>query len=355
MMASRRTETGIRVHGRRLSCAVLLTTACFTGQAHADVNADSERANLLFKKGKLAFNDGKYSDALRIYNEAWHLKQSPDIAANLAQTEAELGKHRDAAEHFAFALAHLLPSSTDEQKKALSEGLEVEKKEIGTLHVTLEPSDSQLSIDDSVITMPVNGDIYVNPGDHRASVTREGYEANQQTVHVSKGGSQVLWIKLQQTGAPTPNAATEASQVPSYSEAPKVGEWSSSRSMVPAVVGGGLVIAGAAVGVGFLLAGNSRQHDLNNASDALVAKGGNDACSVGTVYASDCAALHDHSKAVDRDRAIEVTGFVVAGAAAVGTAVYLLWPHSSATTSRSVTPSFAILPGAGTVGLAGRF
>src|SRR5450432_3766800 len=148
------------------SACLLLTFAisAISAPAHAQGNAaDSERANVLFKKGKIAFNDGKYSDALRIYTAAWQLKQSPDIAANLAQTESELGKHRDAAEHFAFALAHLLPSSTDEQKKALAEGLEIEKRSVGTLHVTLEPADAALNVDDAPVTLPTNGDVYVEP------------------------------------------------------------------------------------------------------------------------------------------------------------------------------------------------
>src|SRR3954463_15429616 len=160
-MASRRFGIGPRVLSRGLACACLLIATGIAGLADAQGDGpDNDRANLLFKKGKVAFNAGKYNDALRIYNEAWSLKQSPDIAANLAQTESELGKHRDAAEHFAFALAHLLPSTTDEQKRALAEGLEVEKKEIGTLHVTLEPADSKLSLDDAVIALPANGDVY---------------------------------------------------------------------------------------------------------------------------------------------------------------------------------------------------
>ncbi|MEO8919481.1 MAG: tetratricopeptide repeat protein [Polyangiaceae bacterium] len=335
-----------------LPCAVLLATACFAGHARADANADSDRANLLFKKGKVAFNDGKYNDALRIYNEAWHLKQSPDIAANLAQTEAELGKHRAAAEHFAFALAHLLPSSTDEQKKALAEGLEIEKKEIGTLHVTLEPAESQLSIDDAPVTLPANGDLYVEGGDHRTSVTREGYESNAQTVHVSKGSSQVLWIKLLELGAARPSAAPAPAPADG-SAPPRLSDDSSSRSLVPAILGGGLVVAGAAVGVVFLLAGNSSQDDAD-ALGASTLKTPN-ACGANTRFVTDCGKLHDDNKAIDRDRTLEVTGFVVAGAAAIGTAVYLLWPHSTASTARLLTPTFAVMPGAGSLGLTGQF
>src|SRR5450755_1343281 len=217
MKASKRIEMGSPVFGRGLASACLLAVFSAAGPARADGNADNERANLLFKKGKIAFNEGKYTDALRIYDEAWHLKQSPDIAANLAQTEAELGKHRDAAEHFAFALAHLLPSSTDEQKTALAAGLEIEKKEVGTLHVTLEPADAALNVDDAPVTLPTNGDVYVEPGDHRASVTREGYQLNQQTLHVSKAGARVLWIKLEpaEGGGVAPVSAAAAGTTPS--------------------------------------------------------------------------------------------------------------------------------------------
>jgi hypothetical protein len=366
MKASRRIKQGCRVPGRGLASACLLAGLCFASSARAEGNAaDSERANLLFKKGKVAFNEGKYNDALRIYSEAWHLKQSPDIAANLAQTEAELSKHRDAAEHFAFALAHLLPSSTDEQKKALAEGLELEKKEIGTLHVTLEPADAAFSIDDAAVTLPVNGDVYVEPGDHRASITREGYQPSQQTLHVSKGGARVLWIRLDSAAgspvAPTPpveSAASSSSELPrESSNRPSSADSgvSSGRSLVPAFIGGGLVVVGAAVGVGFLLSANSSQKDADRLSGQLTMTGGANPCGAGTPFGDDCATLHNDNKAIDRSRGVEIAGFAVAGAAAVGTVVYLLWPHSNASAARRFVPSFAAAPGAGTLSFAGRF
>src|SRR6187402_414994 len=178
MKTSRRTGSKSRVAriARRLAGAAFVLALGLSTRAFADNSADSDRANLLFKRGKVAFNDGKYADALRIYSEAWRLKQSPDIAANLAQTESELGQHRAAAEHFAYALAHLLPSSTDEQKYALSEGLEQEKRAIGSLRVTLEPADATLTIDEQPLTLPVNGEVFVEPGEHRVLASREGYE-----------------------------------------------------------------------------------------------------------------------------------------------------------------------------------
>ena len=353
-MASTRFGIGPKGLSRGLACACLLIATSLAAHAHAQGDSDSDRANQLFKKGKVAFNAGKYNDALRIYNEAWSLKQSPDIAANLAQTESELGKHRAAAEHFSYALSHLLPSSTDEQQQALAEGLAQEKKEIGSLHVTLEPADSVLTIDDVTVIVPAGGDIFLDPGEHRVSVTHEGYQSNQQTLHLSKGASQVLWIKLTELGAtpatdPAQNAAaSDVTLPPLHSH--------SRRSIVPALVGGGIAVAGAAVGVVFLLAANSSQEDADHLRASLP---GPNACGEGSPYVTECGKLQDKNSDIDRQRTIEIVGFSVAGAAAVGTAVYLLWPHSHSSSRGSLpgnlSPTFAMTPGGTNFGLSGRF
>lgn len=349
-MASIRYGIGPRVLSRGLACACLLLATAFAGPLHAQGDgAEGDRANQLFKKGKVAFNAGKYNDALRIYTEAWSLKQSPDIAANLAQTESELGRHRDAAEHFSFALDHLLPSSTDEQKQALAEGLAQERREIGALRVTLEPSDAELKIDGVPVAVPPSGDVFVDPGEHAVSVTREGYETNQQTVRISRGASQVLWIKLTQSGGSADaqhQTSSDVSQPPQHEH--------SHRSIVPAIVGGGLVLAGAAVGTVFLVSANSSQKDADQLKSSLP---GENACGAGTPYLNDCAALHDKNSDIDRARTIEIVGYSVAGAAAIGTAVYLLWPRSHAheRTSLTLHPTLAITPSATNFALSGRF
>ncbi|HET7542544.1 MAG TPA: tetratricopeptide repeat protein [Polyangiaceae bacterium] len=355
-MASTRFGIGPKGLSRGIACACLLIATGFAARGYAQGESDSDRANLLFKKGKVAFNAGKYNDALRIYTEAWSLKQSPDIAANLAQTESELGKHRAAAEHFSYALAHLLPSSTDEQQQALAEGLAQEKKEIGSLHVTLEPTDCVLTIDDIVLPLPAGGDVFVEPGEHTVSVTREGYQANRQTVHLSKGASQVLWIKLTELGATPDTAADPAHQKdPTDVNLPPVHNHSR-RSMVPALVGGGVAVAGAAVGVTFLFAANSSQEDADHLRASLP---GPNACGEGSPYTEQCAKLHDKNSDVDRQRTIEIVGFSVAGAAAVGTAVYLLWPRSHSSSRASLpadlSPTLALTPNSTHFGLTGRF
>src|SRR6478609_2950820 len=334
MMVSIRLGIGSRVLSRGLACACLLTAMAATGRVQAEGGgADSDRANMLFKKGKVAFNAGEDDDALRIYSEAWSVKQGADIAANLAQTESELGRHRDAAEHFSYALDHLLPSSTDEQKQALAEGLSQEKKEIGTLRVTLEPSDSVLTIDGARITVPPSGDVFLEPGEHAVSVNHEDCEPNQQTIRISRGASQVLWIKLT-ASAGTHRAADGATQPTDVT--PPSGSHSH-RSIVPAVIGGGLVVAGAAVGVVFLVSANSSQKDADELRAKLPAEP--NVCGAGSPHASECTSLHDKNSDIDRARTIEIVGFSVAGAAAVGTAIYLLWPPSRSYATSAFSPT----------------
>jgi len=370
-MTAKNTTTSLRclATARRGACLLMaFAFSTFSVPAQAQSNAaDSERANLLFKKGRTALNEGKFSDALRIYNEAWQLKQSPDIAANLALTESQLGKHRDAAEHYAFALSHLLPSSTDEQKASLAEGLENQKKEVGTLHVTLEPADSALNVDGVAIAVPASGDIFVEPGEHRCSVSHEGYETKQQTAQVSKGGSQVLWIKLVPTGglaAPAPAASAASLGDRSTSSAPDSAPPAlneNKRSRVPVFVLGGVAAAGIGTGIGFLLSAQSHGNKADELAQGIPSQNG---CGAGTPNNSDCAALHDENQNRASARTVAAVSFAVGGAALAGMVTYLVWPHGgSRASSRAadsvqfsgLTPQFELARGIGTVGLNGRF
>jgi hypothetical protein len=241
---------------------------------------------------------------------------------------------------------------------------------VGTLHVTLEPGDAAFSVDDAPVTLPTNGDVYVEPGDHRTSVTREGYQVNQQALHVSKGGARVLWIKLEPVAGGSVVATSPAESVTNPdSELPRDStnrpslpdnESSGGRSLVPAFVGGGIAVAGAAVGIGFLLSGNSHG---NKADDLANKISGQSGCSTGTLYAADCTSLHSENQSAASARRLETVSFAVAGAAAVATVLYLLWPHAEGTTGRvsgpvnfsALAPTLEVARGSATVGMSARF
>ena len=78
------------------------------------------------------------AEAERLFAEALAMRKSSDIAANLAQSELEQQKFRKAAEHFSWALANLLPSASDAQRKAVETGLARSRTEVAVLRLDRE-------------------------------------------------------------------------------------------------------------------------------------------------------------------------------------------------------------------------
>ena len=105
------------------------------------------------------------------------------------------------------------------------------------------------------------------------------------------------------------------------------------RSIVPALIGGALFVAGVAVGVGFRIASANELDDV----DAMKAELGPNPCGTGTTHVSECAEIRHGVDGARTDENISTAGFVTAGVALVATAVYWFWPVSSA--DRSAAPS----------------
>ena len=118
-MPRTRSYSRFLVLGIALGTCLLVAPRGARGQTAA---SETARVTELFKSGKAAFAKGNMSEAERLFAEALALRKSSDIAANLAQSELEQQKYKRAAEHFSWALANLLPSATDAQRKAIVPG-----------------------------------------------------------------------------------------------------------------------------------------------------------------------------------------------------------------------------------------
>jgi len=95
-------------------------------------------------------------------------------------------------------------------------------------------------------------------------------------------------------------------------------------SLTPVFVGGGIALAGAALGIGFRVSAASKEDEVT----VLQQRNGRDGCKTGTASAADCEAVKGAADSVDSRRNISTVSFVVAGAALVGTTVYWFWPRS---------------------------
>ena len=103
-----------------------------------------------------------------------------------------------------------------------------------------------------------------------------------------------------------------------------------SSSTRPIVAGTIVALTGVATGIVSLVQAKDDHNASKLAMDALDQRGlGDHGCLPGTDSVSLCAALLKSTRDYDEHRALGIAGFALAGAAALGTTAYLVWPRSS--------------------------
>jgi tetratricopeptide (TPR) repeat protein len=290
--------------------------------------SDTAKVTQLFKSGKAAFGKGDMAEAERLFAEAFALRKSSDIAANLGQSQLEQQKYRKAAENFQWALANLLPSATDAQRKAVETGLARSRAEVALLRLDIEPAGSDVLVgEQNVGKSPIAGGVYVDPGEVIVSVKHEGFVAIDKRVMAAKGTEQAVEISLApKEPSPTPpalapvDAGLGARSEPPAS--PPNHDASPTKNLVPAFIATGVAVAGGVVGVVFTLKASSKEDEANQLRDRLNADGG---CGKdGTAAPADCAQLTRERESQDSSRNLGIGAFVVGGAAALA-AGYFYW------------------------------
>jgi hypothetical protein len=307
---------------KRLLLGLVLASASARAQEKA-VPGDLERAMAAVQEGRQAFAAGKMHDALRAFRDAWVLRKTPDVAANMAIIEANFGQHRDAAEHFQFALARLPPSTSDEQGDAISAGLKKEKQEVVTLAMRVSPESATITVDGTQVDMAA--ELYVSPvTTHTISAAASGYAPESRTISAAAGATASVVFELKSTElAPSTSAIAPS---PEPMGAPTGDQPSQRRSLVPVFIGGGVAVAAAVVGTVFWIDSGKALDRAHAARDALPP--GDSACGTGTPLHDQCATLHDRWADYDKDRNFGTASFIVGGVAAAVTLTYWFWPRS---------------------------
>lgn len=306
--------------------------------------SEQARVTQLFKSGKAAFAKGDMAEAERLFGEAFALRKSSDIAANLGQSELEQQKFRKAAEHFQWALANLLPSATDAQRKAVETGLARSRAEVAIIRLEIKPEGSDVVVAEQGLgKSPINGGVYVDPGEVIVSVKHDGFVAIDKRVVVGKGTEQAVEVTLSPreealtpAAAATPAAVGSGLEHPSAADKPADAAESKPKSLVPAFVATGVAVVGVGLGIGFTVNAGSKD---DAADSKLAALGGSSGCFDMTdpKRASDCAEVKSDRDGASSSRHIALGSFIVGGVAAV-VAGYFYWDalshRESATASR---------------------
>lgn len=329
---------------RRLA-AVALGFA-LTASASAAVATDppqapqsaGEQAAKFYQEGNQAFTQKRWQEAETAYSKAWAIARTFDVAANLGEVEAHLNKPRQAAELLSYALRSAPPSVKSAQRERTRHFLDEAKTKVHALRLNVSPKEAHVTVDGAPVDPALVGeamqageahrggdDVFVDPGEHAVEVALEGYTPQRQPIMALAGTTQMFAFFLKrapvEVKAPPPPAGSGSSATPPVLPPPPPVK----RSPVPAIVLGGVAVGAAAAGIGLLVEGAAKRADARDMNAAIL--GAHHSCVTGSGnFDPTCPTLNRTALSAGTFHNTGV-GLVLGGsAAAVGAAVYLLWP-----------------------------
>ncbi|MGE0321022.1 MAG: PEGA domain-containing protein [Polyangiaceae bacterium] len=286
--------------------------------AASDDHAE-ETAQQLLQQGRKHYAARRVQKAYEAFRAAWELRQTTGIACNLGQTEMELKKFRDAAEHLDWCLAELPEPKPVEGAK----DLESAKAHVVTLLLVAQPEGATIQIDGQPVgTAPTARPIFLEPGTHKLELFREGHDAHIESFDAVAGDSVKKEISLvarvSEVDAGLPPASEPADVAPAEPVRPLPESGVEAKTLV--VVGGGVATLGAvAAGVLFRIDASSKADKRDRLQrDA------------GDCFASASTQCHELSEAQSDYESLANTSTLFfglgAGLAVLTVGTYLLWP-----------------------------
>ncbi len=205
--------------------------------------ASAQSAEELFAEGAAAHDRGDLEAARAKYAEAFALHQSAPIAANLGVVEGLLGKHRDAAEHLAFALSRYRDEGDETKRQRMATELTRVLGYVGELRIEA-PTGARVSVDGRPVgTAPLVLPAYVEPGTHRIEAPGADGRALTREVRVDAGEARDVAL----TAAPPEDVP--APLVPRRDvAAPRRVETGGDVDPVVVVGGAGIIVIGLVLG-----------------------------------------------------------------------------------------------------------
>lgn len=275
-----------------------------------------EESDRLFRDGIAAYDAGRLEEAERLFSDALAIREVSDIAANLASTQLDLKKYRQAATHFQLALRMLPASAKLEHKTALYKQLALAKAHVVTVELTVNVACSVKLGQDAIVAEPGSPTIvFADPAPGQTlTATAEGYAPKQTPVTGEAGERKTITIVLERPPSPEPVIPPAEPGIPAWA---------------PITVGA-FGLAAIAVGVvgEVLRAGAKSDHDVILGRIAPgSSEGGCERPSASLV--ADCDALSAAASEHDDFRAMEIAGFAVGGAALAAAAIMLAFVGGS--------------------------
>jgi hypothetical protein len=367
----------------------LATAVCFVGwgtalastPAWAESAADgapTEEARARFREGVRFYDHGKYEQARVAFLQAYALTSHSSILMNLAWSCLKSGHFLEAEKYFKRFMSES-KEMTDKQIADATEGLNQSQSHLGRLEVQA-PAGATLLVDGAGAgTAPLAEPIELEAGHHTAQVKDADAADVQSVVIVAGRTAQVTLRGKAVAAAPPPAEPAETSTSPEHDtaeessaegaharvEAPPAnhpGLLAVPRNVVPAIVVGGLALAGYGTAIGFFLAKqsatSSRSQNEAYINGHLPPSISSFSCNAPptATLASECSVINKENDEITADALVANIALGVGLAATAGVIIYWLAAEkrgAAPTTGVVVTP--IVGSGVGGLSLAGQF
>ncbi|WP_437715558.1 PEGA domain-containing protein [Sorangium sp. So ce448] len=275
-------------------------------------------------------------EAEKELESAWELNPTFDVAYNLGNTKYQLKKHREAAQHLSFALRNWPLVKTVAKLKPTAEQRFAESRaQVGAVAVTVGVAGAEVLVDGKAVgRAPLEGEVFVEPGEHQVEARQVGYAPASQTVTVAKGATAAVTLALAaaksdgategggSAGARGPVAGPPVVPVEPLPPPPK-------RNWVPVIALGAASAVGLGVGIGMMVASNAASDDVDVQGSAIIDAGGQ--CKQPpSAFVDRCSELNDAGSREETLGNGARVVFAASGVLAVAAVTYALWPRPKA-------------------------
>lgn len=338
---------------------------------------DSQRAREIEGKAHEALHAGRMSEAADLFGEAWKVYRDPTLICNQGPLLSRVGRYAAAAESLSLCIRTTLAAEAPAMKAKIARELEKVRAHLGTLTISTNLPGAEIVVDNKVVgTTPLDGEIFVEPGNHSVEARAAGYESDVKLVPAEKGSWFSLVMRMEPTVTrrvmmePTPLPEQESngpraspgsvvdsasSVIPSAnaSSGAYSGMRSEPRNVGPIFFGIGVAMLGGGLATVTFLAASKNYADANELFSKIAQRGPEHECSAPTADPQ-CGKADS-----ERNNAAVFTGVgvvsVVVGASGAAFVAYEIVTGSSATPSTAPRVAFSAGPNGGALTVTGSF
>lgn len=172
----------------------------------ASRDSDRAAAAKLIGEGNALLDDGRASEALKRFTEAYDLFGSPTILVSMAEAHLKLGNDVRAAEYYQRFLEEKAPGTAAKLVMLAEQRLEELAAELAVIKLETTVEGALVSIDDDPIGETPLPATYLKPGLYRIGATKEGHVPFSTTVELNGGETRSIPMGLELVPPEPPKA-----------------------------------------------------------------------------------------------------------------------------------------------------